>query len=273
MNKKQNRATGATPGAAGIIDVAISASKSHNAEQLPGPSSRRHHVGSGHKPPCCTGRCVMTPTELRVELLHADYSPIPSIGKVPPLKDWQKKITTNAEEIALWAKVYPEAKNTGLLTQKMPTLDIDIRHLEAAQAIEDLVRERFDERGYILVRIGNAPKRAVTFRTDTPFKKIAASLTAPDGSTDQKIELLCDGQQLTAFGIHPDTNKPYRWHGGEPGTIKREDLPDISEDEAKALVHDAVKLLCESFGYKTAATKKKANGDGSGANPEDWDTC
>jgi RecA-family ATPase len=212
----------------------------------------------------------MTPTELRVELLHVDYSPIPSIGKVPPLKDWQKKITTNAEEVALWAKVYPEAKNTGLLTQKMPTLDIDIRHLEAAQAIEDLVRERFEERGSILVRIGNAPKRAVPFRTDTPFKKIAASLTALDGSTDQKIELLCDGQQLTAFGIHPDTNKPYRWHGGELGTIKREDLPDISEDEAKALVHDAVKLLCESFGYKTAATKKKANGDGSGANPEDW---
>ena len=39
-------------------------------------------------------------------------------------------------------------------------------------AVEELARERFEERGYVLVRIGKAPKRAVLLRTDTPFPKI-----------------------------------------------------------------------------------------------------
>jgi hypothetical protein len=43
MNKKQNGVTGAIPGAAEAINVAISASKPHNTEQLPVSSSRRRH--------------------------------------------------------------------------------------------------------------------------------------------------------------------------------------------------------------------------------------
>ena len=53
---------------------------------------------------------------------------------------------------------------------------------------------------------------------------------------NQKIELLCDGQQLVAFGIHPDTRKPYRWIGGEPGEVGRDQLPQLAETEAQDLV-------------------------------------
>jgi bifunctional DNA primase/polymerase-like protein len=63
------------------------------------------------------------------------YAPLPIEGKRPPLKDWQKKTVTNAAEIELWGKAYPQATNTGILTQLTPTLDIDITNPEAAKAL------------------------------------------------------------------------------------------------------------------------------------------
>jgi hypothetical protein len=194
------------------------------------------------------------------------------MGKNPGFKDWEKKTNTNAEEINLWPRVFPHHGNTGLLTQRTPTLDIDILNAEAADVIETLARERFEERGYILVRTGLAPKRAIPFRTDTPFKKITANVIAPGGPEAQKIEFLADGQQFVAFGIHPDTRMPYSWFGGEPGKIKHEDLPYITGHEAKQFVTDAVALLVKGFGYTEPPGRPKmkagnANGDGAA---KDW---
>jgi Primase C terminal 2 (PriCT-2) len=81
---------------------------------------------------------------------------------------------------------------------------------------------------------------------------VLAALCAPSfscGGRDQKIELLCDGQQLVAFGIHPDTGKPYRWIGGEPGEVRRDELPEINEAEGRQLVEDVAKLLSDKLGY------------------------
>jgi putative DNA primase/helicase len=163
--------------------------------------------------------------ELRKRLRADGYMPIPVIGKQPPLERWQTKTETNDAEIELWGKLYSNAASTGLLTRMMPTLDIDIKAPAAAQAVEALVRERFEETGKILVRFGNAPKRAIPFKTGAPFKKITANLTAPNGDIEQKLELLADGQQVVAFGIHPDTQRPYDWFGGEPGVIRHDELP------------------------------------------------
>jgi putative DNA primase/helicase len=210
-------------------------------------------------------------TALRRKLLANGYATIPDEGKRPPLKEWQKKVDANADEIRLWEKLYPSASNTGILTATMPTLDIDITNPEAAEAVEALARERFEERGYVLVRVGQAPKRAIPFRTDTAFKKIAVNIIAPNGATEQKIELLATGQQVVADGIHPDTGKPYSWHGGSPCSIKHEDLPYISEAEARQLVDDAVALLVKDFDYtlpQAHPEKDAAKGNDRGA--EDW---
>src|SRR5262249_7677060 len=102
-----------------------------------------------------------SPAERRRQLLHAGYAPLPVIGKIPPLKEWQQKTKTNDEEIDLWSKLFPDARSTGLLTQNLPALDLDILDEQAAEAAEQLVRERFEEKGCILVRIGRSPKRAI----------------------------------------------------------------------------------------------------------------
>jgi Bifunctional DNA primase/polymerase, N-terminal len=219
-----------------------------------------------------------SPAERRKQLLHAGYVPTPVRGKAPFLEEWQKKIETNPDEIDLWSELFPDAKGTGLLTRLTPAFDLDILDEEAAEACEALVRERFEERGYVLVRIGLPPKRAVLFRTNEPFKKITANLIAPNPDPklqQQKIEMLADGQQLAAFGIHPDTGRAYRWHGGEPGEIKRDDLPYISAEEAQQLVEDVADLLCREHGYQRAKGRpkkeRKANGkDADAGGSADW---
>ncbi|HEY2243484.1 MAG TPA: AAA family ATPase [Xanthobacteraceae bacterium] len=190
------------------------------------------------------------PTKRRRRLVSAGFQPIPLTGKRPAMDQWSKKTETNFTEIGLWEKVYPWSTNTGILTQRTPTLDIDILDDEPAAAVEALAREMFEERGYFLVRFGKRPKRAIICRTDQPFKKVATSLLAPDGKTDQKVEVLADGQQVVVFGTHPETLKPYSWFGGEPGDIRWEDLPYISADDAKEFVGRASELLVKDFGYQ-----------------------
>ena len=210
---------------------------------------------------------------LRVTLLRAGYAPIPLFGKVPPaygknnarkgLGRWQTLGDVSDEQIEMWAQTWPDAINTGVLTRLTPALDLDLLNGDAAAAAEDYVRERFEEGGYVLTRIGRAPKRAILFRTQEPFAKIVANLVAPNGSAE-KIEFLADGQQVACFGIHPETQRPYSWHKSAPGEIAREDLPYIREAEASALVDGLAEMLVADFGYVRAAERprrKKSSAD------------
>src|SRR5712691_10679203 len=213
---------------------------------------------------------VRSPTERRKELRAAGFARIAVVGKKRAMDRWETKVQTNDGEIDIWAKTFPHAKSTGLLTRMMPTLDVDIKNPDAADAVEALVRERFEDHGVILVRFGNTPKRAIPFRTDTPFKKITVNLIAPDGNENQKFELLADGQQVVGFGIHKDTGKPYRWFGGEPGVVLRGELPAINQTEAQQLVDDAVDLVVREHGYQRAKDRPKKKQPANGAD-DCWD--
>lgn len=230
---------------------------------------------NGHTPK--KGASQFNTNALRKHLRDDAYDPIPVItnGKKPLLDKWQTKIKVSDAEIDSWDK-RPGEKSTGLLTHRLPGFDIDIKVLDAAVAVEKLVHARFKGQGKILVRVGYAPKRLVPFKTDKPFKKIVVNLIAPGDieHKGQKIELLAEGQQFVAFGIHEDTRKPYLWFGGEPGKIKRSELPSINEAEARKLVDDAVELLIRDHGYKRAKErpeKDRGNGDGAASGgSEDW---
>jgi Bifunctional DNA primase/polymerase, N-terminal len=209
---------------------------------------------------------MATVLEVRQALVDHGYVPIPVIGKVPPFKSWQKVENVSRAMLEAWARNWPKANNTGILTRLTPTIDIDVLNESAAIAAEELARAQFEERGYFLVRIGKPPKRAIPFRTLQPFGKLTTSFEVSAGADAEKIEFLCDGQQFVAHGIHPGTQKPYGWFGGDPTTIGYDELPYISAEEAVQLQRDITALLIHDFGYIVALGRPARKGNGT---PED----
>jgi hypothetical protein len=207
----------------------------------------------------------MSPHEVRLLLLRGGFDPVPVNGKAPVLKDWIKVHPTEAE-LDLWDRSYPFALSTGVLTRRMPTLDIDILDEALVEEIEQMVSAQFDE-GEILPRIGRAPKRAIPFRTDEPFAKIVIDFEAPDGSLGQKLEFLSDGQQVVVHGLHPNSHKPYAW---PKGSLRyREHLPYIRAGDAQALMEEAAHIL-EEKGYTRVEAKPRARPNGPANGPTDW---
>src|SRR5262249_58227617 len=168
------------------------------------------------------------PVEARLAMLNNGYEPIPVWEKKRPVHpNWQNMPITH-DVILGWRSTGP---HTGLRTRLMPVFDIDILDGEAAASVENIVHDTLAPRGEILTRIGQSPKRAVLLRTDVPIRKIIVRLIAPDGNS-HKIEVLGNGQQMVAAGIHPHTNRPYVWRDGRsPVNTPRDRLPLVTEDE------------------------------------------
>jgi hypothetical protein len=185
------------------------------------------------------------PADIRLALKAAGFRPVACIGKAPVLAEWQNRGDATEREIAKWP-----GGNSGIDTTNTPGLDVDFDDTDAAAGIEAAARDWFDNRGTIPVRFGRAPRRAMLFRTATPFPKIIAKFVAPNGSK-HKIEFLGDGQQLIAHGIHPDTGARYAWHADLcPWNMKREDLVEIDEAEAHAFLDYVADVLKEQFGFE-----------------------
>jgi RecA-family ATPase len=210
-------------------------------------------------------------TIYRCKLRRAGFHPLPLSGKRPAMDKWSQKMNVTYDEIRLWQSLYPWSENTGILTVNTPTIDIDILDQEAAEAVEGLAREMFEEKGRILVRTGKAPKRAIPLRTNDPFKKLTTNLQGPHGKSDSKIEILCDGQQVVVHGPHPDTNKSYSWFGGEIGDVPRNDLPYIHREEAEDFLGRASELLVHKFGFSHPLQRETSKNNGAGEfHHADW---
>ena len=106
-----------------------------------------------------------------------------------------------------WGELGPE---TGNLADHLPGLDADVTVPEAVDAIVELARDWFDGEGEIIVRVGNAPKVLIPFRTSEPFRKFAARFVDPHGR-NQKIEFLGEGQQYIIDGTNPDSGTRYAY--------------------------------------------------------------
>jgi Bifunctional DNA primase/polymerase, N-terminal len=214
---------------------------------------------------------MATILEIRQALVDRGYTPIPVIGKEPPFKSWQKVEKVSHSMLEAWGRNFPRATNTGILTRVTPTLDLDVLNEPAAVAAEELIREQFEDRGRVLVRIGRPPKRAILFRTLPPFAKLTTNFAVPAGAEPEKLEFLCNGQQVVAHGIHPNTLKPYGWFGGDPTTISYEDLPYISTEEADQLQRDIAELLVRDFHYVVGSGRPARKGNGTPqAHADDW---
>jgi bifunctional DNA primase/polymerase-like protein len=177
--------------------------------------------------------------ERRVRYVKAGYEPLPCIGKRPAPAGWQA-LSIDVDVPAAWSASFPVATNTGIRTRRTPAVDIDVRDAAVADQLESALRASFPS---ALVRFGMPPKRLIPFRCETPFKKIAVSFKSPDNVT-HKVEVLGDGQQFIADGIHPDTGKPYAWRdGADLLSVAHEHLPMLDEAAARRFVAEASAIM------------------------------
>src|SRR5262249_1037818 len=76
-----------------------------------------------------------------------------------------------------------------------------------------------------------------------------------------KLEILGDGQQLAADSIHPDTGKPYTWHGGAPWDVPAEDLQPLTKEQARAWLDEATALLVARGWQHVGKSQSTDHGD------------
>lgn len=148
-----------------------------------------------------------------------------------PLVDWTRFGSQPATDFhaGMWAR-WPGC-GIGIVCGKIVAVDLDVLDGELSIKLEKLAFRMLGQTP--AVRIGMAPKRLLVYRTKTPFPKIKA---AP-------IEVLCDGQQFVAYGIHPKTNAPYQWPIEHLADIDANDLPLVDEEKTRAFVVEALKII------------------------------
>ena len=160
-------------------------------------------------------------------------------GKQPRGR-WRKNAGRDPPD-AVTAEPDPRALNTGLACGDILGFDVDVLDQGLVDQIVSLIERRAGPTP--LSRIGQPPKILLVYRPDHPFTKIQTpELFFPDGSK-AKVELLANGQQFVADGIHPDTGQPFRWMNGSPADVPIEELPTVTENEARAIVELAEQIL------------------------------
>ena len=195
-------------------------------------------------------------------LIENGYMPVPIyLGqKAPNVSAWQSRDFRDF--------IFSDKCNIGIRCGdgNVAFLDVDVY---CPELVSDILHEWFQRtgnQGSRLQRTGLAPKTGILFRTDEGTKKMAQGV-APTGKApldkhgrpkSEKIEVLATGQQFVAYGIHPDTQQPYRWHGLDPADNflgRVEDLPYVSTTE----VAEFLAWVAEEFGPEEQVSRTPAD--------------
>jgi putative DNA primase/helicase len=199
-------------------------------------------------PPLPHERLKAAVTARRIAYLKLGYEPIPILSgrKRPAINGWQDvRITIPPDEdvITPWAASHPGALSTGIRARYTPGFDIDILDPDVADQVQQALLNMIPQQDTVLNRVGLPPKRLIPFRCTTPFKKISTTFKATDG-TVHKVDVLADGQQFVAEGIHENTQQPYRWADNVSLiSVAHEHLPLIDEPLARRFVAEASEIM------------------------------
>jgi len=165
-----------------------------------------------------------------VQLYENGYSPLPLVQneKRPAIKEWSA-IDVGEEFVSNFIRKMPEA-GVGLRGGELVALDIDV-DMDAAM-VDELTTWCEENIGLPMVRVGRSPKVALFYRTDHPFSRWDSAAYGDDPKHAQHIEARSLDTQTVAYGVHPDTGKPYQWESiSTPLNTHIEDLPTITPEQ------------------------------------------
>lgn len=172
--------------------------------------------------------------EIGTRLIDRGYKviPIKKGKKFPCIDEWQKANATH-EDLARWSQEFPES-GIGVLCKTTIAVDVDCRNVSLVKLCAKWLEENV---GIAAARIGNQPKMLFAYRGN-PRKKIKSAEFECQEGNKHAVEVLGDGQQFVAFGVHPDTQKPYRWLKSYASldSVNHDELPELTEDMARRFV-------------------------------------
>ena len=201
----------------------------------------------------------------RLYMLNNGYVPLPAEDKGVYLPNWsnldadgtQCGIQPTIEDIDSWSKEHPEWSSTSVRCGEVIAIDCDVFDKAVAEKIRDEARRCFGTT--FPTRVGSPPKFLLMCRTPKPFAKLyTEKYVQPDGG-ESRVEVLCNGQQFIAFGIHPKTGKPYEWFGGDPLSIPVANLPEVSRDQVVEFLRAAEGILSSQPGWTISPKAARAN--------------
>ena len=166
------------------------------------------------------------------------YDTTPLDGKKPFLTGWQ-----NRPAAALEFDKY-NGKNIGVLcggVSNLVAVDVDIYDARIAQQFEEVITE---DLGFAPQRIGQAPKALFVFRCTTPVSKMRTAVFHIKGK-DCAVEILAEGQQFVASGIHPDTKRKYKWIDDTLADIPVDKLTAVTPDQLREFIAQSNTMLAK----------------------------
>lgn len=202
-----------------------------------------------------------------VRIAENGYEVIPIIpGQKRPAGERWQKFDGSPEGVMDHLADGKGDHGVGIKTRWSPAVDMDILDEEVLEEIKDVVREIAGESD--LKRVGFAPKELWVYRADpdATWPKVDTGEWLDPQGRKAKVEILSDGQQFVAAHIHPDTGQPYKWLGNSVLHTRREDLIELTHEQALAIRDRALQIFL-GHGW----TKKTRNAITRLANPLDDD--
>lgn len=176
--------------------------------------------------------------------------PIRPGEKRPGMLSWQDVHATDAD-VRKWAGNGFANGNIGIITANNPAIDIDVYEASVSEAMQEWCLANL---GDTPIRIGQAPKRLLMYTSSEPFTKMFSEYLDQAGKK-HKVEILGDGQQFVAYGIHPDTKKPFQWVSmDEPLDTPADMVPALTVNQARAaLEHFGVLAKAAGWTFKNSS--------------------
>ena len=173
------------------------------------PSDQEESVSS--TPHSTKNKVTHCTPKLAQQLYNKGLEPIPIAPrqKFPTVKKWQS--------ISLPIEPWPNNYGIGLRTGKSVIgIDLDIYD---QSMVDDILKYCFSEDFQVpfddeyLVRVGQPPKALIPVVCPEITSKMISEKYIDENGVINQIEILSQGQQFVAYGIHPDTKKRYEWNG------------------------------------------------------------
>lgn len=166
----------------------------------------------------------------------------------------------DAKDIARWQAM---GAGIGIKTgQGLILIDADTPDKAHAALIQQTIATRL---GILPTRIGNFPKAGYLCRISAPIKYMRVEFGVLDakGRLRDRVEILSDGRQFVAHGIHPKTKAPYTWPFA---LVPFDKLPTFSPDQIVELLNELRSVLpaakpIVTEGAKTDVDQASLKGD------------